>query len=191
MFRRSLIYIVFFALVAGGVVTACHADSGERESTKRFDAFLERTPPNESPLLHGVLLVIVLPLLLSGVIAWPAGAFRRRNDEPVFSQQHLPGAAKWTAWMASLVLLLFCIGFALTFSNLQETDNGLPAHMLALLCLPLIGAALTYVAVLFGLLFCVRRIASLGARMHYLAVVTACAVIVWQLHTWNLLGFQY
>lgn len=151
----------------------------------------DRTPRSEIPLLHGVLLVVTLPLLFSGVVVWPVAAFRRRNDEPVFSQLHLPGAAKWTAGLASFALGAFSIGFALTMSNPEEIVYGLPAHVPALLCLPLIGAALTYVAVLFGMLFCVRRIGSLGARIHYLAVVAACVVMVWQLHTWNLLGFRY
>jgi len=151
----------------------------------------DRVPPSEDPRLHGVLLLVGIPVLLSGAIVWPLAAFRRRNDEPVFSQAHLPGAAKWTAWMASVSLLVFTIGFALAMSNPTDLVYGLPASIPALLCLPLIGAALTYVGVLFALLFCVRRIASLSARIHYIAVVTACAVLVWQLHTWNLLGFQY
>jgi hypothetical protein len=145
----------------------------------------------ELPMVHGVLIAISLPLLLSGAIVWPVAAFHQRKNDRPFSQQHLPGAAKWTAWAASCALLLFCIGLTLIMSSPREIVYGLPMFMPALFCLPLIGAALTYVAVLFGLLFCVRRIASLGARVHYLAVVTACAVVVWQLYTWNLLGFQY
>ncbi len=151
----------------------------------------DRTPRTESPLLHGLLLVLAIPILLSGVIAWPAGAFSRRNDEPVFSQEHLPGAARWTAWMAATALVIFSVGFAFMMRDPRQIVYGLPAYVPALLCLPLIATALTYVAVLFGLLFCVRRIGTLRARVHYLAVVTACAVMVWQLHTWNLLGFLY
>ncbi len=151
----------------------------------------DRIPMSELPILHALLLVLGLPVLLSGVIAWPAGAFSRRNDEPVFSQQHIPGAARWTAWAAASALVIFTVGFGLTMQDSRQIVYGLPAHMPVLLCLPLIATALTYVAVLFGLLFLVRRIGTLRARIHYMAVVTACVVMVWQLRTWNLLGFLY
>ncbi len=151
----------------------------------------DRTPSSESPTLHALLFVVVLPIVVSGILLWPAAAFRRRNDEPVFSQQHLPGAAVWTAWIASVALVVFVVGFAVSLADPVQIVYGLPAHVPALLFLPLVGTALTYVAVLFGMLMCVKRIGSLAGRMHYVAVVTACAVLVWQLHTWNLLGFLY
>lgn len=151
----------------------------------------DRTPASESPALHELLLVTALPLLLSGILLWPAAAFRRRNDEPVFSQQHLPGAAVWTAWVASVALVVFVVGFAVSLADPVQIVYGVPRLLRTLLVLPLVGTALTYVAVLFGMLMCVKRIGSLAARLHYVAVVTACAALVWQLHTWNLLGFQY
>jgi hypothetical protein len=171
-------------------------ESEDGEITKMFRDDIpifayDRTPKTELLGLHLTLLAIALPILLSGAIAWPFGAFRRRKEEPAFSQEHLPGAAKWTAWAASVALLAFVIGFFFTMADPVQIVYGLPPQLPVLLCLPLIGTALTYVAVLFGLLFCVRRIASFWARMHYLAVVAACAVVVWQLHTWNLLGFRY
>jgi len=178
------------SLLAVMSVTVYSAGAADLPDPVEFETYLDGVM-SELPMLHGVLIAISLLLLLSGAIVWPVAAFRQRKKDRAFSQKHLPGAAKWTAWGASCALLLFCIGLALTMSNPREIVYGLPMFMPALLCLPLIGTALTYVAVLFGLLFCVRRIASLGARVHYLAVVTACAVLVWQLHTWNLLGFQY
>jgi CubicO group peptidase (beta-lactamase class C family) len=150
-----------------------------------------RTPWNERPELHALLLVLTVPLLMSGVVVWPFSFWRRRKDEPAFSQDHLPGAAKWTAGLASLAFVLFAVGFASVMTGPEEIVYGLPPMMPALLVLPLIGTALTYVAVLFAFLFCVRRIATLQARIHYVAVAIACAITVWQLHTWNLLGFRY
>lgn len=150
----------------------------------------ERLERYEGPTTQLVAIGLSLLVLLSAAVGWSsAGLWRRYRGRPPETER--PRVARWTAGVASVLLLGFVVGFVL-FAVLDTTAllTGTPTALLALLVLPLLGAIATVGALVTVVLAWRDGYWGLLGRLHYTLVVLALLVLLGMLRYWNLLGFN-
>jgi CubicO group peptidase (beta-lactamase class C family) len=171
--------------------------SGDADPTVAY----QKVSPYEAPRLHLGLLAGSLGILLLTAVAWPAGAiiarrYRRRYGKPGGE----PGGdarrarlARLLAWAVCALDLLFVIGVALVFSNLEETlaYGASPSSLMAILTLPLLSAALAAGVLACALLAWKRGYWGVVGRLHYSLVALSALTFVVLLAYYNLLGFRF
>jgi hypothetical protein len=105
-----------------------------------------------------------------------------------------PSAARWARRNLGLVALLnlaFLVGFAaIVAAGVEELIFATPRGLYAVLTLPLIGLALTVLAVVLAVRVWRERFWTRGARLFHTAGVVAAVAFVWFLNYWNLLGYR-
>ena len=96
------------------------------------------------------------------------------------------------AWAVCALDVLFVIGVALTFSNLEETlAYGATPSLIAVLTLPLLSATLTAGVLACALLAWKRRYWGFFGRLHYSLVALSALTFVFLLAYYNLLRFPF
>jgi CubicO group peptidase (beta-lactamase class C family) len=170
--------------------------SGDADPTVAY----ERVSPYEAPRLHLGLLAGSLAVLLLTAVAWPAGAmiarrYRRRYGKPggePGGDTRMAHRTRIPAWAVCALDLLFVIGVALVFSNVEETlAYGASPSLIAILTLPLLSAALTAGVLACALLAWKRRYWGVFGRLHYSLVALSALTFVVLLAYYNLLGFRF
>ena len=93
--------------------------------------------------------------------------------------------------MLGALNLAFVVGFALVFAaGRNEIVFALPRGLYAVLTLPLIGLALTVLAVVLAVRVWRDKFWTRGSRLLHTAGVAAAIAFVWFLNYWNLLGYR-
>jgi CubicO group peptidase (beta-lactamase class C family) len=170
--------------------------SGDADPTVAY----EKVPFYEAPRLHLGLLAGSLGILLLTAVAWPAGAviarrYRRRYGKPGCEPGGDTRMARRTrilAWAVCALDVLFVIGVALVFSNLEETlAYGATPLLIAVLTLSLLSDALTAGVLACVLLAWKRGYWGVFGRLHYSLVALSALTFVALLGYHNLLGFQF
>jgi len=105
-----------------------------------------------------------------------------------------PGAARCARLNLAVlgaVNLAFLVGFASIFAaGLDDLIFALPKGLYAVLALPLLGLALTLVAVVLAVRVWKDRYWTRGSRLLHTAVVAAAISFGWFLSYWNLIGYK-
>jgi CubicO group peptidase (beta-lactamase class C family) len=169
--------------------------SGDADPTVAY----EKVPFYEAPRLHLGLLAGSLGILLLTAVAWPAGAviarrYRRRYGKPggePGGDTRMARRTRILAWAVCALDVLFVIGVALVFSNLEEAlAYGTSPSLIAVLTLPLLSAALTAGVLVCALLAWKRGYWGVFGRLHYSLVALSALTFVILLAYYNLLGFR-
>ncbi|GAB4333501.1 MAG: serine hydrolase [Candidatus Abyssubacteria bacterium] len=131
-------------------------------------------------------------LFLSACVVWPLEILRsriRRKPDAGTKGKKVP---RVLAGSASTLNLVFCAGFALIIPKaIGELYSGIPPILIALLCIPLLGAILTGASAACVLLVWKDPYLPAVAKLHYSLVVIAAVIFIFILNHWNLLGFRF
>jgi CubicO group peptidase (beta-lactamase class C family) len=134
---------------------------------------------------HYALLGLSLLLFLIAVVS----ALRHRK-----SDQAGPRAARWARrnlGVLGALNLAFVVAFVWIFAaGLDDIVFARPKGLYAVLTLPLIGLALTALAVVLAVRVWREKYWKRGARLLHTAGVVAAIAFVWFLNYWNLLGYR-
>jgi hypothetical protein len=131
-------------------------------------------------------------LFLSACITWPLGTLLSRIRRAPDAGTRGRGVPRLLAGFASALNLAFLAGFVWIMPKAMGTlDCGVPTVLIALLCVPLLGAALTAGSVAFAMLTWKNGYWSVAGRLHYTLVTLAAVIFVFFLNHWNLLGFRF
>ncbi|MBE9212271.1 serine hydrolase [Plectonema cf. radiosum LEGE 06105] len=140
----------------------------------------------------GIIAFCTIVFLLASII-WTIRPLIRRFRGKSF----LPNGRHNTAWaIAGLVgtlNLVFIVGLPLSLwiIGLWKLVYGVPAVVVALLCLPLISAFVTVGLLVFTVLAWTSRSWSFWGRSLYSIVTIAAVIFIPVLNYWNLLGFKF
>jgi CubicO group peptidase (beta-lactamase class C family) len=110
------------------------------------------------------------------------------------SDKAAPSAARWARRNLGLVALLnlaFLVGFAsIVAAGVDELIFATPKGLYVVLTLPLVGLALTAVAVVLAVRVWREKYWTRGSRLFHTAGVVSAVAFVWVLNYWNLLGYR-
>jgi CubicO group peptidase (beta-lactamase class C family) len=139
----------------------------------------------QSPPFHYVLLALSLLFFLIALVS----ALRHWKSDKAG-----PRAARWARRNLGLLAALniaFLASFASIFAaGLDDIVFATPKGLYAVLTLPLIGLALTALAVFLAVRVWREKYWTRWARLYHTAGVVAAVAFVWFLNYWNLLGYR-
>lgn len=146
----------------------------------------ERVAWHEAPPLHLLVGIGSLLLFVSALVAWPVSAWRARKagvKRPMEMR-----LARWVGAGAGLPLLFLIILLMALSSSL---GRSVPTILIVALNLTYLMIPLSIAAVIFAVLAWRRGYWGRGGRIHYSLVALACAMSVWWLDYWNMLGVHF
>lgn len=156
---------------------------------------MERVTWLEARPVQLILWVLFAAILLAAS-TWPAGRVPRYQPNLTPTDSFLPRWPFYCAAMAALFHLVFLVTLTATLAwalgeGARSLAYGVPFTLRLLLCLPLIGGALTLPAAL-GVAQAWRRDSwTFGYRLRLTLTVAALILFLPFLHSWNLLGFRF
>jgi hypothetical protein len=155
----------------------------------------EKLPWHANPNLHYGLLGASFLLLLSGIVAAPAGFVLRRfkKGKPV-PQQPFSRASRWLAVLVAVLDVLAFGAFLVLFTGEgwgESIGYGQMSTINIILAVWLVAAVLTVPLLVFTVLAWKNQLWGVASRVHYTLVTAAALAFVWFLSYWNLLGFRY
>ena len=166
--------------------------------TYLFDIFpsglpYEKLPWHANPYLHYGLLGACSVLLLSVILAAPAGLLLRRIKKGKPETQPFSRVSRWLAFVVAALDLLALGVFLVLFtgSGWDTIAYGQMSTINIMLVAWLLAAVLTIVLAAMTVLAWRKGFWGLTARVHYTLVALAALAFVWFLNYWNLLGFRY
>jgi CubicO group peptidase (beta-lactamase class C family) len=139
----------------------------------------------ESPVLHGVLILIGVALFISTLV----GAIRRRKAD----RAGTPGLrwARWALAAAGVLLIGFLLGIVISVAGgIDELIFGYPTAFYVALALPLLALLPTALAIYYAVQLWRTRAWTLGARVHYSAALVTVLLFFLVLNYWNLIGYR-
>ncbi len=151
---------------------------------------LERVPASEHPMLHLALAAFAGAAFLLTVILWPLAGFFRIRYRTEDDESRLTRLTRFYAWAASLLFLLALVGFVVVVSDPNDVAMGDTGALRLVLWLPVVGGVMALGAVLSLFRAWYGRSGTMLGRLSYCVVVVAFVTFLWQLHTFNLLGWK-
>jgi len=132
-------------------------------------------------------------VFLSAFIIWPIRPLIRRFRGRRFQVNRRLGQAWLLAGLIGTLNLVFLIGFPLSLwlYGVWRLVYGVPAFVVALLCLPLVASVLTLGLPVFTALAWKNNYWKFMGRLHYSLITLAALAFIPFLVYWNLLGFQF
>jgi hypothetical protein len=159
-------------------------------SNSPYAAF-EKVPFAESPGLNLPLLVIAgACMVLTLIFPFLGWAIRRWHGVMSIDMVRIPAGARRAAWIASLlfgVALLLIMALVASGSVAVEMPSGLGIIFL----LPILAIVPTAAMILFTIRMWRKGEGRPTVRVLYTIATVAFCAYLWQLHTWNLLGWHY
>jgi CubicO group peptidase (beta-lactamase class C family) len=139
----------------------------------------------ESPPFHYALLALSILFFLIALVS----ALRHWKSDKAG-----PPAARWARRNLGLLgalNLAFLVAFVSVFAaGLDDIVFATPKGLYAVLTLPLIGLALTALAVVLVVRVWREKHWTRGSRLYHTAGVVSAVAFVWFLNFWNLLGYR-
>ena len=132
-------------------------------------------------------------VFLSAFIIWPIRPLIRRLRGKRFQVERHLSRAWLLAGLISTLNLVFLIGFPLSLwlIGVWKLVYGVPAVVVALLCIPLLTTVLTVGLPIFTALGWKNNYWSVIRRSHYSLITLAALAFIPFLVYWNLLGFHF
>lgn len=142
--------------------------------------------------LHAIILVIGLVVMLYILIVWPWIYFIRRNYEKSPRTPHpLPVFTKLVAWLTSFFFAIFLVMIIQATSGGTDIVFGIPSSMRIALFFPLAAIPMILLMIYSSIYIWktpkIRKI----SKLFYTIATLSFILTIWQLHYWNLLGWQY
>jgi hypothetical protein len=153
---------------------------------------LERVPAADSGSLHIFILSIYMLVFLFTLFYWPAAYLIRKNYTVITGETSpLPVRVKRTGWVTSFLVFFFFIGLAVSLGQPWEIVYGVPPAMKWMLVIPLLICHLLLLLLyqLYKIFF--RTRVCFSGRLHFIILIVAVVLFIWQLSHWNMIGFRY
>ncbi|NIA01603.1 MAG: serine hydrolase [Bacteroidia bacterium] len=143
-----------------------------------------------------LVLWILFAAIFMAASAWPTGRFPQDQAELIPTDSFRPRWPLYCAGLAALFNLSFLVTLAATLAwalgeGAQSLAFGVPPIVRLVLCLPLVGAALTVPALLGVARAWQKRSWTFSYRLRLTLTVAVLLLFLPFLHTWNLLGFRF
>ena len=137
--------------------------------------------------------VTTLVVLLSACLGWSLAYVARRVRGSLAQPGGWPRRARFLAGLVCGLELTFVAGLGLYILRINpyEIGYGPPPALVALLVLPLLGAALVIPLPVFAAVAWYRGYWGLSGRIHYTLTTVAALLFLLLLDYWNLLGFRF
>lgn len=151
----------------------------------------ERVPLSENPTLHLIFFGLGGLLVVGTFLSWPLGWLARRWYGVRGSDlQRLAPRSRLALWLASLTFLLFGVGLVITISDPAALVEEVPAALKGVLLLPFMAAAFVTVSLWYAVRSFLKGEGRVLARILYSTAALSFAILIWQLHVWNLMGWR-
>jgi CubicO group peptidase (beta-lactamase class C family) len=173
----------------GGDRTVAFVENGAGEVTGMVGQFafipFAKLRWYQSPPFHFMLLALSLLFFLIALVS----ALRHWKSDKAG-----PPAARWARRNLGLLAFLnlaFLVAFAAVFAaGLDDIIFATPKGLYAVLTLPLIGLALTALALVLAVRVWREKYWTRGRRLLHTAGVASAVAFIWFLNYWNLLGYR-
>lgn len=176
--------LVFWNKVNGRYMRACFGNLAVMP--------LERVPFSERKGHNVILLTIWISTFIFTLIYWPVSFFIRRRYILVSgSSKPLTAGIKTLNWFVSLTALFFVAGFAGSIADIAAIMYGAPPLMKTVLFLPFLLIIMLPVLIFSAYKTSANRKISFSGKVHLGLIIISLLIMLWQLFTWNLLGFRY
>jgi CubicO group peptidase (beta-lactamase class C family) len=140
----------------------------------------------ESPVLHGVIIVIGVALFISMLVS----AIRRRKADRAGTPR-----LRWARFALAAVgvlLIGFLLGLVMSVAGgLEELIFGFPTSFLVALAFPLLALPLAALAIYYAVQLWRTRAWTLGSRVYYSVTLLSALLFLWVLSYWNLIGYRF
>jgi len=132
-------------------------------------------------------------LFLSAGITWLVRSLSRRFRKQRFQDDRLTRLAWLVAGLVGILNLVFLIGLPLVAWRIGvwQLLSGVPAIIIALLCIPPVTTGMTLGLPTFTVLAWKNKNWSASDRVNYSLITLAALAFIPFLMYWNLLGFQF
>lgn len=150
----------------------------------------ERVPTLESAGLHLSALGGAVVLMLGTLIAWPLTGFFRRRFGVEVPPVRIPGVGRLLLWLPCLLFVVFIVGLAGVLSDPFQLALGQTGSLRGLLWLPPVAGILALCASVYGLALWLARGGTWVGRLAYSVTALSLLCFLWQLNTFNLLGWR-
>lgn len=153
----------------------------------------ERIPWSETIWVQLGIVVVCAVVFLSAAFVYPIQPLIRRWQGKRFLVKREWRGAWAIAETIGTLNLVFLLGFPLSLwlIGVWKLVYGVPAIVVALLCLPLLTTLLTVALPFFTVKAWKNSNWSLMARSHYSLIALTALIFIPFLAYWNLLGFQF
>jgi hypothetical protein len=152
----------------------------------------ERVPWTEGTLLNVVLAAFAGIMVLGTLAAWPLGwGARRWYGVRGAELVRIPPGARLVLRLAAASFLVFALGMVTVLADPTAIAVEIPVGLPLVLVFPLLGVAFTAAAFLYAVRILGRGEGRATVRVAYSLAVLSFLTLLWQLGTWNLLGWQY
>jgi CubicO group peptidase (beta-lactamase class C family) len=192
--RRVEVAPLIYHQVNGQNILVFHEDSQEHtiymfNDYAPYTAFI-KLHWYETPVFHGSLLAICLLIFLTVLLHPTRSFYIRRRRKVNLPRDTVLRLADWIVIGISGLAILFTIGCLVVIVNPEFILYGLSPIIYCGLSVTFIIAILTTGAIVLTLFFWRKGYLSIGSRSHYTLVTLAATIFTWQLHYFNLLGFN-
>jgi CubicO group peptidase (beta-lactamase class C family) len=150
---------------------------------------LDKQTGAASPRFHQLVLGIGLVMFVGILVAAVLRFFRRRNGTEPAATPAVAGGRRVMAIVA-LAQVVFALVLVSIGANVEALFRGPPMSLQLGLALPVLGLALTAVALWFGVKQWRRGEGSVWSRLRHSGAVLVALAFFWSLGTWNLLGWR-
>ncbi|MFO8067543.1 MAG: serine hydrolase domain-containing protein [Bacteroidales bacterium] len=153
----------------------------------------ERVEGLFNPDLHLILLLIILFTIVFILFFWPLIALIRRKHQRILpAPQLIPFPAKFVAWIAAACFFIFyLIVFTASSNSGVELIMGIPTSIKIALFLPFLSMPFILLMILQAVILWKMKDVKWRSRLFYYFSILVFIAAIWQLHFWNLLGWNY
>ncbi|HSV76889.1 MAG TPA: serine hydrolase domain-containing protein [Bacteroidales bacterium] len=142
--------------------------------------------------LHRILAGTLIVILFYILIVWPWMYFvRKKYVRADRSPITLPFLSKLFAWLTAACFLLFAALMALSLPEGNELVFGVPRGVEIALFFPILAIPFTIAMIWRSILLIDHRKTRIRSRMFYWISTVVFILVIFQLHFWNLLGWNY
>jgi len=148
-------------------------------------------PFAENPVLHLLLFVLAAISIIVTLVSPPVGwGIRKWHGLAADDMVRVSRGARRAAWAAAL---LFAVATVLIFAMVAtgQVAVSMPPGLGVVFLLPILAILPTLAMVIFTVRMWRQEEGRPTVRVFYSVATVAFCMFLWQLHTWNLLGWHY
>ena len=147
----------------------------------------ERQSWHETSFFHLTMLSCCMLIFLAALIGWPISYFCSRKSKKKVSLFSI-----FAHWLALITCALFIISIPLIMGLIQKAVySEYLGLMLAMLSVPLAGAALSIGVLICAIFAWKNNYWSKRERLNYTIVTVTMFIFIWWLNYWNVLGYRF
>ena len=142
--------------------------------------------------VHNIIFIVSIIFILFTLIGGPMKYFIRKDyKREINSARKVPLSARLTSWCTALFFFIFFLLLMVGMGDSNSIVYGVPMTIKIALAFPLIAVFFTVFVWYFVIMIWINKSGDVMDRMSYSSFGIVCALLIWQLNYWNLLGYYY